>query len=128
MDKQKLAEFLVKKRGELGKSVEEVAGLLNVNTLTIQRWESGENTPRKNQLRKALAVYNISREELLQYTGLDIGADRKENVLPLVKMVAEARLEKLSMDELVYLVGKYNKFAAKGITASDIVFLLKFKD
>ena len=60
------AKSVKSQRSRLGLSLMKYAALLNVTSLTLRRWESGEARPRKSQILRLVAIRGISKREAIQ--------------------------------------------------------------
>jgi transcriptional regulator with XRE-family HTH domain len=134
MDKKAFGRLLLRKREDAAKSVEEYAGQLDLSPITLRRWEDGLYAPRNNdQYKKIASVYGLSKVELLSYTGVSIsdtveGADKDTDLLPLLKLIAETKLQTLDQDGLNHLIRAFCKSDGTDFDPKTIEVLIRFRD
>lgn len=61
----KLCDKITKLRKRKGYTQEELASIMEVSRQSVFKWESGENTPDLEKIRKLTKVFNVSFDELL---------------------------------------------------------------
>jgi len=61
----KLCDKITKLRKRKGYTQEDLAGIMEVSRQSVFKWESGENTPDLEKIRKLTKVFNVSFDELL---------------------------------------------------------------
>ena len=64
-ENETFAERLKRVRKKTGLSQEDLAHKLELSTMTIRRWESGERQPRLEEIQKLAKALHISEDELL---------------------------------------------------------------
>lgn len=92
MDKNKIGEFIKKKRKEHGLTQEELANKLFVTEKAISRWETGRGTPDISLLIPLSKELNISVSELLNGKN-----NAKENINDVINYVEMNKTKKLSI-------------------------------
>lgn len=92
MDKNKIGEFIKKKRKEHGLTQEELANKLFVTEKAISRWETGRGTPDISLLIPLSKELNISVSELLNGKN-----NAKENINDVINYVEMNKAKKLSI-------------------------------
>ena len=65
MDQEKIANFIKRKRIEMGYTQEQLAELINVSSKTISRWERGMNIPDSSTLKVLAIELGVSVTELI---------------------------------------------------------------
>ena len=68
MNKALLSELIRRNRKAKGLTQAQFAELLDMSEMTIRRWESGERSPRIEELQKISSVLDIPINELLDGT------------------------------------------------------------
>ncbi len=65
MNKALLSELIRRNRKSKGLTQAQFAELLNMSEMTIRRWESGERSPRMEELQKISSVLDVPINDLL---------------------------------------------------------------
>lgn len=66
MDANKIANYIVKKREEMGLTSESLAKILNTDNKLILKWESGKSIPDNLLINNLATVFNTTKENILK--------------------------------------------------------------
>lgn len=104
----KLCDKITKLRKRKGYTQEELASIMEVSRQSVFKWESGENTPDLEKIKKLTKVFNVSFDELLDDTK-EIGevsgvTPRQGKGLSLILSFASVAV--IALCTVCYIVGR----------------------
>ncbi len=65
MNSNKIGNYIIKKREEMGLSSKMLAKILNTNNRLISKWESGKSIPDNLAINSLATVFNTTTENIL---------------------------------------------------------------
>ena len=101
-----IAQTIVNKRKEKGITQEDLAEYIGVSKASVSKWETGQSYPDITLLPQLAAFFNISIDELMNYSPQMTGPDIKKLYHKLAKDFSEKPFEEV-YEECMAIIKKY---------------------